>query len=317
MDVSNGLVSVVIPTYKRPLFLERAISSVLQQTYTNWEIIVVDDNEAGSDYRRETEHLMAQYSSDARINYVQHSLNRGGGAARNTGIEASQGEYVAFLDDDDTWLPQKLEKQLSLYETSPTCLVVYTGYQNVYFDGRPTTINLPVLRGNILKDLLKQNKVSTTSTLLCRRATLVEVGMFDAHFPASQDYDLYLRLAQTCRFDYVNEPLVIFHRHQQGNISNNVKSKLHAFDLLLAKHQHLFQQYPDSYVYHLKFFAKYFLSVGESAKAADILAKALQKRPFDVESLAYFILSKGGRPALVGVRNLRDRVRLLKKAFGN
>ncbi len=288
----------------------------MQQTHSSWEVIVVDDNNPDSDYRRETEQFMAQYQDEVRINYLKHSFNQGGGAARNTGIEAARGEYVAFLDDDDAWLPQKLEKQLALFEADSTCLVAYTGYQNVYSDGRPTTVSLPVLRGDILENLLKHNSVSTTSTLLCRRADLLEVGMFDVRFPASQDYDLYLRLARICKFEYVSEPLVIFHRHQQGNISNDIQSKLDAFDLLLTKHRHLFERYPASYLYHQKFFAKYFLSVGQPAKAADILAEALQKRPFDIELLAYFALSKGGLPALAGVRNVRDRVRSFKKHFG-
>src|SRR5699024_5570587 len=105
-------VSIVIPTHARPVFLGRAIDSVLRQTFPAWELLVVDDNPPGSEARVVTERFMEDFRWEARIRYLQHPTNLGGGAARNTGIRAAKGPYVAFLDDDDEWLPEKLALQL-------------------------------------------------------------------------------------------------------------------------------------------------------------------------------------------------------------
>src|SRR5262245_9487013 len=114
-------VSVVIPTYNRAGFLKTAITSALAQTLQNFEIIVVDD--ASQD---DTEKILRQFQ-DSRIRLIRHKTNQGVAAARNTGVVNSKGKFIAFLDDDDQWFPQKLEKQLRVLEKNPTVGVVYTG----------------------------------------------------------------------------------------------------------------------------------------------------------------------------------------------
>ena len=107
-------VSVVITTYKRPGKLGRAIKSVLDQSLEDWELIIVDDNNGDSPFRAETEAFMATYLGDSRIRYIKHEKNSGAPAARNTGIKAAVGTYIALLDDDDEFESTKLEKQLTL-----------------------------------------------------------------------------------------------------------------------------------------------------------------------------------------------------------
>lgn len=104
INMISGLVSVIIPTYKRPNMLGRAIDSVLGQSYTNIEVVVVDDNSDGDKYRLETIQYMERYANDYRVKYIKHKTNQNGSAARNTGIQNSVGEYIAFLDDDDYFL---------------------------------------------------------------------------------------------------------------------------------------------------------------------------------------------------------------------
>ena len=99
INMISGLVSVIIPTYKRPNMLGRAIDSVLGQSYTNIEVVVVDDNSDGDKYRLETIQYMERYANDYRVKYIKHKTNQNGSAARNTGIQNSVGEYIAFLDD--------------------------------------------------------------------------------------------------------------------------------------------------------------------------------------------------------------------------
>ena len=108
----NAKVSVIIPTYKRSHFLQRAIDSVLNQTYKNLEIIVVDDNEPNSDFRKKTEMKMQKYADNTKVVYIKNNKNLGGALARNEGIFNATGDYITFLDDDDIYLPQKIEVQL-------------------------------------------------------------------------------------------------------------------------------------------------------------------------------------------------------------
>ena len=309
--ISGPLISVVIPTYKRPTFLERSIGSIAQQTYTHWEIIVVDDNDAQSEYRRETEAFMARYIDDARIRYVKHEQNQGGAAARNTGIGGAQGDYVAFLDDDDEWLASKLEKQLAVFKQHPECVAVYTGYKSVYEGDKPDEVALPKVRGAILEDLLYKNSVGTTSTIICKRDALLEIGAFDASLPASQDYDLYIRLAQVGTFEYVDEVLVIFHRHMQEKITDNNQARIVAFDLFCQKHAPLFQRYPKAYQHHLKVFGRYFLTVGEVRKADEVLRRALKLEPADLKVWSYLALANLGERATKRVQETRKAVRSL------
>ncbi|MGL5049470.1 MAG: glycosyltransferase family 2 protein [Fusobacteriaceae bacterium] len=109
-------VSVIIPTYKRSKFLKRALQSVFQQTYKNIEIIVIDDNRVGSDYRLETEAVMKEYEKNTNIFYLKNPENIGGALSRNKGIEFATGEFIAFLDDDDEYLSDKIEKQHNFYK---------------------------------------------------------------------------------------------------------------------------------------------------------------------------------------------------------
>ena len=112
---NQPLVSVIIPTYKRLGMLGRAIDSVLNQTYNNIEIIIVDDNNEDSEYRKETERFMKKYDDNIEIKYVKHKQNKNGAAARNTGINNANGVYIAFLDDDDEFSPKKIELQIIFF----------------------------------------------------------------------------------------------------------------------------------------------------------------------------------------------------------
>jgi len=128
-------VSVVIPTYNRAQFIERCVCSALQQTYRDLEVIVVDDgSNDGTDIRIDN-----LKRTDSRLHFLRHDKNRGAQAARNTGIYAARGKYIAFLDSDNEWMPDKLERQLPLFENNNNKVgVVYSGFTWQYSDGRPS-----------------------------------------------------------------------------------------------------------------------------------------------------------------------------------
>ena len=197
------LVSVVIPTYNREHTIARAIHSVLNQTYKNFEILIVDDKSTDNTTKA------IQDFKDNRIKYLRHALNMGGGAARNSGIRIAKGEYIAFLDSDDEWLPEKIEKQLNLFSKSDDTLgVVYTGFYVVNEYGEKNNQWIPKERGNLFFKLLEGNFVGTSSTILAKTCYLKKIEGFDETLPSCQDWDLYLRLSEICMFDFIEEPLV-------------------------------------------------------------------------------------------------------------
>lgn len=213
---SNGaapaFVSVVIPTHNRAPLLARAIRSALDQTHCVFEILVVDD--ASTDNTRETVENM----KDARIRYIRHARSRGGGAARNTGIHNAGGEYVAFLDDDDEWEPQKLEEQLKILKRHPVAMCAYQGEDNSMartYQKKPT-IDLPELKKGFFRG-------GSASALIARTDLLREV-LFDETLPRFQDWDLCIRLAQQASIGYTPQPLVKYNDGDHVRISNKARA---------------------------------------------------------------------------------------------
>lgn len=182
------LVSVVIPTYKRPIYLKRAIDSVLNQTYENVELIVVDDNNPDTPARLETEDLMAHYSDNPKVKYLKHDKNRNGSAARNTGWRAATGEYITYLDDDDEIAPEKIAKQVHCLEALDiswgACYTAYYvhksngGYQ-VSSEKRSGTLYVEALMRTLF--------MGSGSNLLLRKSVVDEIGGYDESFERNQD----------------------------------------------------------------------------------------------------------------------------------
>lgn len=225
------LVSVIIPTYNRAGLLKRAVESVLRQTFQDFEIIIVDDAS-----RDETQKAIKKYN-DRRLIYLRHSFNKGGGAARNTGIIAAGGDFIAFLDSDDEWLPQKLEKQLQVFAgLPPEYGLVYSGFWRIDGDTRwyvPGEEMRPE-SGSVYARLLNCNFVGT-SVALVKKRYLAKAGLFDESLPRFQDWELWLRLAGVCHFYYLEEALC--HSYiVPGNISSDLPAKVKATRLIFDRY---------------------------------------------------------------------------------
>lgn len=183
-----GLVSVIMPTYKDRGGLQRAVKSVLSQTYENIELFVVDDNSPESEWRTHTEKVMLEFSDNPKVHYIKHEINKNGAAARNTGINASQGEYIAFLDDDDWFLPEKIEKQVAYLEEHSE----YAGVYNFALREDKQIPTHPYEGDNSKPLLMLQTNMFTPS--LCFRAEAVRaIHGFDESFRRHQDYEFLLR----------------------------------------------------------------------------------------------------------------------------
>lgn len=186
--MNNPLVSVIIPTYKSRGGLIKSVDSALHQSYSNIEIIVVDDNNPDMDERRSTEFLMERYIGNAKVKYIKHDVNKNGAAARNTGIHASKGEYIAFLDDDDEWLPSKIEKQINFMLNNNEFDAVYT--YTVTNGKQPYT---KPYKGNVIIPLFMGRSRMYTSTLLMTRSSVETINGFDESFRRHQDYELLIK----------------------------------------------------------------------------------------------------------------------------
>lgn len=238
------MVSVVITTCKRSWkIVLRAVDSVLAQTYKDIELFVVDDSPNSYELRQEVANQLNRYMEcDPRLHYIQHEKCKGACAARNTGLALAKGTYIAFLDDDDEWLPNKLEKQLEVFAKGDVNLaVVYCQYLYFYESRQEEMIPYrnfkSFQRGMIFDTLIFQNYVASTSFPLIKTASLREVGGFDELMLSCQDYDVWLRLAERYAFDYVEEPLVRYHIHPAESIGKNPQKRVRGQERLNEKNK--------------------------------------------------------------------------------
>lgn len=232
-------VSAVIPTYNDAKTLNRAIESVIKQTFCVDEIIVVDD--ASEDNTRK---IVEDYDDD-RIQLITHEENQGGSAARNTGIKNATGEYVAFLDADDEWHRQKIEKQLNeLKSKSDEWVAVHCGRKDNWTLTNQLGHSLskvvgtrkrdpPVEGGEkLIKEVLLINFDTGASTLMVERETVENIGGYDADFPRHQDWEFLIRILQQGKLAYVNEPLVTKHSTGRPDAEVHAEAKKLLLDRL-------------------------------------------------------------------------------------
>lgn len=214
--MSELLVSVIIPTYKRAIYLSRAINSVLNQTYTNVEVIVVDDNDPKSEWRTKTEVIMEQYKNDTRVNYICHKKNMNGSVARNTGIYNSNGEVICFLDDDDVYLPMKIIKQLTYLLNNEKYKAVYCGWNR---EGKTV---IPTKEGDLSYDILSGKNIIYTNCIMIYKVDAIECGGWDETFRRHQEAAFLMRY-----FNYggeigvISESLIEFDTSDRNNATKN------------------------------------------------------------------------------------------------
>lgn len=254
--MARNKVSVVIPTYGRTEYLLRAISSVENQTYENIELTVVDDNSPQEGKSEEVK----KYIQNLNIpcDFIQHEVNKGGNAARKTGIEASSGAFLAFLDDDDWWEPDKLEKQVNVTEKNDADLV-YTGVRFVNEDGSTLKERVPgSVPSDATKKLLCRNIIGTYSSILLRSSVIDEVGYPDENFPAWQDQEWFIRISKGHKLQSISKALVNYSAESPDKITDSIISNantleelfLEKFSILALNYGPRFYQRMKAWVYH-------------------------------------------------------------------
>jgi len=229
-------ISVIIPTHNRVDLLERAIKSVLNQTLEDIEIIVVDDASSIS-----TKNFINSFNGS--IIYHRFETNQGANVCRNKGVSLSSFSFIAFLDDDDTWEVNKLEKQFNLMNSRNIDLC-YTGKNIIYMDE-----NLRIEKqrysfanpknNNLSNSIMKSNFIGTTSSIMLRKSKFLEIGGFDIVMPSLQDYEFYIRFI-SCNFSVegINEPLVNYYIYKgEAAISKSLKKGLKSSIILFKKNK--------------------------------------------------------------------------------
>ncbi len=277
------MISVVIPTYKNRGGLTNSVDSVLsQQCDDDIEVIVVDDNAPEFPERKLTEKLMHRYDNEPRVRYIKHEQNKNGAAARNTGIKASTGEYVAFLDDDDLFLPGKLQKQMEFLQAHPEYAATYCLARRW---GQP--VYCTPYKGSLAKELLMMKTAMFTPSLMFRREALEAINGFDESFRRHQDYELLLRFfCKGYQMGCVEEVLIEIGINEGENIlkadkmlqmkQNFLRTFAENIDFY-DKQEHGFKRYVYGKHYTAIFFS--FLKERRWATALKMMTKAIGYSP--------------------------------------
>lgn len=220
-NTTSGRVSVVIATYNMAGYLPQAVQSVLEQSYSDVEVQIVDDGSSD-----DTAQVVQRWSDDVRVR-VHRQANAGQARAKNEGIARSTGQFIAFLDADDAWLPGKLSRQMPLFAGHPEVGVVYSDYERMDAQGLPLSKGATRMhRGRISGPLLIENFVSFPSAVV-RRECFARDGSFDETLDMGIDYELWLRLSAHWEFDFIPEATVRY-RIWSGQMSKNYRGRYEA-----------------------------------------------------------------------------------------
>ncbi|MCR5565557.1 MAG: glycosyltransferase family 2 protein [Clostridiales bacterium] len=281
------MVTAVITTYQRePSMVSRAIESVIHQTYRDIELIIVDDSPEDYPLRADVEKTAREFENkrkDISVRYIAHEKNLGACAARNTGIRYANGEYIAFLDDDDEWMPEKIEKQVNVI-TATNAAMVYCG--RICKDdetGCSFVEKVEYHRGNVFKYLLYQNFIGSTSFPLINSRILREAGGFDEQMQSAQDCDAWLRIAEKYEIEYISEPLVIYHTHRGEQITSNPKKKISGLERLNQKYKRFVDDDPVLWHRRHMILVPYYAMIKEKKKAFDIWMRCVAKCPWKIK----------------------------------
>ena len=262
----SGLISVVIPCYNAAQTLTQTVQSVCQQTYTNWELIIVNDGSTDNSGQ------VADYLANTTNVFVIHTANQGVSCARNTGAQHAHGEYLAFLDADDIWYPEKLQKQFDYFVTHPELGVCFSKVQftsptgdalNQYSSAPTDPLNAFAL--------LVENPLCTSSNIMCRKQAFLDTGHFEPGMNYAEDQEWLLRMVLKTNWQIVGLPIVLMdYRTQVGSLSSSLEKMEQGWQLLVQKvtdyaPEFIQQHYTQAQAIYLRYLARRALRQGEPA----------------------------------------------------
>lgn len=227
-------VSIVIPTYNRSSLLVRLLESIHLQTYKNYEIIIIDDNSLNKEKYNE---IIEDYKSIFNeLIYVRNNKNMGAPYSRNRGIKLAKFDLIALVDDDEEWLPDKLQKQVEVFDSSSKKVgIVYTWANVVDNNGRIIYKYRSEIEGNPIYNIVKENFICSSSVMVKKKA-IMKGGLFDENLPSCQDWDMWLRILKKgyhCKV--IKELLTLSYKHDKPSIGKSKYAKI-GYRLFYIKH---------------------------------------------------------------------------------
>lgn len=292
MSNTSPLVSVILPTYNCAKFLSDSIGSILLQTYDSYEIIVIDDGSTDN-----TKEVLDPFME--RIKYISLEQNRGLPTARNIGIQSAHGKYIAFIDADDLWLPEKLQTDIEYLKMHPEVSMVYSKHINV--DEKGCVLNKGPKRclpsGNIFVQLFSEQNFVTTSSVVVLKKVFEKVGLFDEQLINCQDWDMWLRIAFYFEVAGINK-LLIKYRHNPNSLSKNYQRVLKHQKIIIDKIYTTFKDkengisekiYKKRLASHYAKVGRYYLRSGNKNHAHENFRLSLKYNPLSIRTLRYYL----------------------------
>ena len=263
-----------MPTFNRASQIEKSIESVLNQTHQELELIIVDDGSSDN-----TEEVVRSFK-DSRVSFFKFEKNQGQSAARNFGIKQAKYDLVAFQDSDDEWMPNKLGKQFDLLSQSDSkCGMVFSGYWRIKekIDSKKYLPDKLAWGDDskIVDKIFDGNFISVV-TVLCKKEILDKVGGFDEKMRGFEDWDLFIRMANSCQIKFIDEPLVIVHAKSSLSVTENLKSLTESTEMLLEKNRLNFKKRPAAYGKRLAILADFYGRSGNYLKAKQTYNEAVK-----------------------------------------
>ena len=270
--MAHPKVSIIMNCLNGEQYLKQAMDSVFKQTYDDWEVIFFDnastDNSAA---------IAKSYGE--RVRYFKSQTTYPLGKARNLAINETKGEFIAFLDCDDIWLPQKLEKQVALLKKDSEVALVFSDM--MIFDGSKDIYQYlgghKAQRGNIFRELLVNYFIGIVSVVI-RKSAVHDIGWFDERFENIEDMDLFLRIAYLFKLDYVDEPLVKWRLHEKSQTFKKYGLFADEWDLLLEKLIGLYPGFKENYAKEIRGYAS-------KTTQLRVLGEWLNHRPINARKL--------------------------------
>lgn len=295
-------VSIILPVFGEAILLSKAVDSVLNQTYQDYELIIVDDG-ASRETKKQIENLKKK---SLKIKIVRHENNRGVSCARNSGILASKGELITFLSADDELLPRKIEKQAKLFnENGSGKRGIVSVFGKVLLpNGKLSKSYAPELyRGRIFPQILGKNIVVSP---MIKRECYDRVGFYDEKLTFGEDWDFHIRVARFYEFDFIPEVLIILRMHR-GQLSAKELNRGVCCLRLIDKYKNYYALYPTLRSRVLRYAGSSFLGGGDIKQGRKLLLEGFLVNPLNLQAGIAFILSFGGYKFFKSIMQLRNK----------
>jgi glycosyltransferase involved in cell wall biosynthesis len=286
----NFKVSVIIPTYNRANLLPRPIKSVLNQTFQDFELIIVDDGSTDN-----TRELVEEFQKkDSRIKYIFQENSGGPAKPINTGIKNSKGEYIAILESDDEWLPEKLEKQIKVLEEFKNVSLVSCYAFRIFADGTKKLYKTPYLgifKKTKWKLFWEKWGIISLSTVMVRKEVIEKVGFFDEKIKTGADIDFYLRCIKKFDFYFIHEPLISYYESEESLSKKYFWKKwIPEYEYMLEKYREDFEECKKAKSRFLRNLGTCYVLNGDLNKAKKYLSEAILNNPINIRLYFQFFL---------------------------